>query len=167
LIIFSICLLLAGISLAQEKPAKTIRGHIKVGKIIQTDEIEPEASAQATKDEKSRLYLLNCLTIGESGGEETISNCLKLADFSTIYFFTEVFALLKTQLRFHIFWLGPETIYFTSDWFTWEKNECSFFGVQIDPTEWKKGVYTVVWMAEIKDAGAGVGLKKQCIVRLY
>ena len=40
-------------------------------------------------------------------------------------------------------------------------------GVEIDPTEWKKGVYTIIWIAEITEAGSGVGLKKQCVVRFY
>jgi hypothetical protein len=119
------------------------------------------------KTDKPRIYILNCFTIGEEGGEETITNCLKLADFSTIQLWTEVFALLRTRLRLTILFLGPEYYVFTSDWFTWQKKECAFYGVTIDPIEWKKGVYTIVWFAESKESAGGVGMKKQCIVRFY
>ena len=167
LVILSLCLLLTGFTLAQEKPTKTIHTHFKAGKIIETEKNDSEASAQATKWEKPRIYILNCFTIGEEGGVETIGNCLKLADFTTIYFWTELFALLKTQLRLTIIFLGPEYFVYTSDWMTWEKHECAFYGVTIDPAEWKKGVYTIIWFAETKEATAGIGLKKQCIVRFY
>lgn len=167
LIFFTISLLFVGFSMAQEKPTKTIKVHFKSKKIIETAEIDPTASAQATKVEKSRLYLLSCFASSENGEGEIISNCIKLSDVSSIIFYAEAFALLNTQVRFSIIWLGPETVAFEGEWDTWNKNESALLGVEIVPTEWKKGVYTVIWIAEIKEAGAGVGLQKQCIVRFY
>lgn len=163
-VIFTVCLLLTGFTTAQEKPTKTFRSHYKFGKITAE---EPSAFLQAKKVERPRIYLLSCFASAEND-EETFSNCIELSEVSSIYLYTEVFALLKTNVRFHIAFIGPETIILSSEeFFEWKKNECSFFVAELVPEEWKPGVYTVVWIAEIKEPGGGVGLKKQCVVRFY
>ncbi len=166
-IIFTVCLLLTGFTTAQENLNKTIQFHYKYGKIIDEEPPEPSAFLQAKKVERPRIYLLSCFASG-GNGEETFSNCIDLSEVSSIYLYTEVFALLKTNVRFHIAFIGPETIILSSEeFFEWKKNECSFFVAEIVPEEWEPGVYTIVWIAEIKEAGGGVGLKKQCVVKFY
>ena len=166
-VIFTVFLLLAGFATAQEKPAKTSQFHYKFGKIIDEEPSEPLAFLQLKKIDTSRLYLMSCFASGENG-VETFSNCIDLSEVSSIYLYTEVFALRKTNVRFHIAFIGLETIILSSEeFFEWKKNECSFFVAELIPGEWKPGVYTIVWIAEIEEVGGGVGLKKQCIVRFY
>jgi len=143
---------------------KEVREYYKFGKIIVEEQQAPDLFAQA-KGDKQRLVLLTCYASAENG-TETFSNCIKLSEASSINYWLEIFALLKTKVRFHFAWTGPEYYTHTTDWFDWNKNESSFLIVSTN-TDWKKGIYTIDIIAEIKEVGSGMGLRKKCVAKLF
>ena len=143
---------------------KEIREYYKFGKIIAEEQRSPDLFAQA-KGDKQRLVLMTCYASAENG-TETFSNCIKLSEVSSINFWFEIFALLKTKMRFHLTWTGPEYYTHTTEWFEWNKNESSFLIVSTN-TDWIKGIYTVDIIAEIKEVGSGMGLRRQCVAKYF
>jgi hypothetical protein len=154
-------LLVIGFSQAQDKG---IREYYKFGKIIIEEQLDPNVFTQA-KGDKQRLVLMTCYASAENG-TETFSNCIKLSEVSSINFWLEIFALLKTKVRFHFTWTGPEYYTHTTDWFDWNKNESSFLIVSTN-TDWKKGIYTIDIIAETKEVGSGMGLRKKCVAKFF
>jgi hypothetical protein len=168
-ICFAICLLLIGALGAQDQPEenpKVIQENLTLKRILGPQNIWQDDtlfSTQATQGDRSRILMLTSYVTDDTG---EIMQCLDLLATEWISFFVEFTTIFNTDVRFHFIWTGPEFYYHVTDWYEARYNEYYYFSVDTN-TDWKKGVYKLVIMAEQWTKGGGAHSVHECNIKFY
>jgi len=122
------------------------------------------AGIQAKKGDKARALLLSATTWGKWPGEDDpwMSQVIPLAEV----FYADFTAVANTKVKFHFIFTGPEFWTYTDDeWYDAKSNVYDFFGL-ITNTDWKKGTYTLVIVAEPQTLSSGAECVAVCVFRI-
>lgn len=171
LLAIATCFFLIGVVAAQEQPQekalqKVIQENMGLKQIMGARDFfsdEPLLSTQATQGDRSRILMLTSYVTDETG---EIMHCLDLLSTNTISFFVEFTTIFNTDVRFHFIWTGPEFYSYSTDWYEAKYNEYYYFSVDTT-TEWKKGVYKLVIIAEQWTRGGGAHAVHECNLKFY
>ncbi len=145
------------------------------GKVIRTEHGtkqilagEELAGIQAIKGDKARALMLAATTWALFTGDETpwMSQVVSLAEVDELQFYVDYTAVAITKVKFHFIFTGPEFWTYTDDeWYDARALSYDFYGV-ITNTDWKKGTYTLVVVAEPQTVSSGAECVATCIFRL-
>jgi hypothetical protein len=174
LVILAILLIAPGFITAQDldaKPEKTIKSGVKPGKAFPVE--TGLMSVQVPKQDKARVVLLatSVWVYDAASDSEAMQHIIPAdADLATIY--VDFSAVLNTRVRFHVIFAGPE--YWAEDdddWYPAKYNTADYYEdnvywVSILPSEWKKGTYKLVIIAEQETVGSGAESVIECIFRI-
>ena len=169
LVLFLMLLLVAPVFLASQtatvKKGKVIRTEHGTRQILGGEEL---AGIQAKKGDKARAVMLSATTWATWPGEEDpyISQVVPLAEVEDIQFYADFTAVANTKIKLHFIFTGPEFWYYTDDeWYDAKTNSYDFFGL-ITNTDWKKGTYTLVIVAEPQTLSSGAECIAVCVFKL-
>lgn len=126
------------------------------------------AGIQAKKGDKARALLLSATAWALFTGETDpfISQVINLAEVDELQFYVDFTAVANTKVKFYFIFTGPEFWSYTDDeWYDAKSNSYDFFGL-ITTTDWKKGTYTLVVVAEQESLGSGAECVAMCVFRL-
>ncbi|MGB2908832.1 MAG: hypothetical protein WBB73_17175, partial [Candidatus Aminicenantaceae bacterium] len=130
-------------------------------------------SVNVPKQDKARVVLLatSIWVYDASSESEMMQHVFNLNDDgATIY--VDFSAILNTKVRFHVIFAGPEYyVYDDEFWFpakykTSDYFEENVYWVEILPSEWKKGTYKLVIIAEQETVGSGAESVFECTFRI-
>ena len=106
---------------------------------------------------------------GQNGRERKIlgyHRSFPLADVEDIQFYADYTAVANTKIKLHFIFTGPEFWTYTDDeWYDAKANSYDFFGL-ITNTDWKKGTYTLVIIAEPQTLSSGAECVAMCVFKL-
>ena len=174
LIILAILLIAPGLMTAQDfdaQPEKTIKTGIRPGKAYPIE--SGSMSVQALKQDKARVVLMGTSIFAHflSIDEWYMQHIIPVNQVDILEIDVDFSAVLNTKIKFHIIFSGPEYYaYDDPDSYPAKYNTASYedniFWVQIDPSEWKKGTYKIVVIAEQETVGSGAESVITCIYRI-
>lgn len=144
---------------------KVIRTEHGIRQILAGEEL---AGIQAKKSDKARAVLLSATTWALFTGDEEpfMSQVVPLAKVDEIHFYADYTAVANTKVKFHFTFTGPEFWTYTDDeWYDAKANSYDFFGI-ITTTDWKKGTYTLVIVAEPQTLSSGAECVAICKFKL-
>jgi hypothetical protein len=147
---------------AQNKVKRTIHG---TRKVLEEGEL---AGIQAKKGDKARALLLAATAWALFTGDTDpfISQVIDLAEVDELQFYVDFTAVANTKVKFHFIFTGPEFWTYTDDeWYDAKSNSYDFYGL-ITTTDWKKGTYTLVVVAEPQTLSSGAECVAMCVFRL-
>jgi len=170
--IFSVlvlCLLLAGLSTAQE-----IAFEQKV-RLIETfdegqDVMDPYASPQLAAQDKQRAVLLTTYIIVNKGGKYELENSFKLSEVDWVSFNCQVLSLVKTKAKIHLFLLGPGSgvSIYPGEENKFKKNSLYEVSFTLEgSTPLKTGTYKAFVILELQQKGSAVGAREEMTFRIY
>jgi hypothetical protein len=174
LIILAILLIAPSLVTAQDfdaKPEKTIKTGVRPGKAYPMD--TGLMSIQVPKQDKARVVLMasSVWVYDEASDSEAMQHIFpQNSDGAIIY--VDYSAVLNTKVRFHVIFAGPEYyVYDDEEWFPAKYNTSDYFEnniywVTFLPSEWKKGTYKLVIIAEQETLGSGAESVIECIFRI-
>ncbi|MCJ7681370.1 MAG: hypothetical protein MUP70_11630 [Candidatus Aminicenantes bacterium] len=125
-----------------------------------TDYILPNVSG---KDRPKIVLFTSYLT------DETneIMQYASIAGSSQFKFYIEYSALYATEVRFHYTWTGPEYKTFTTGWYQANVNTYYWLSVAENASNYVKGTYSLIIVAEQKKAGGGDDCVTTSVFKLY
>ena len=174
LVILAVLLIVPAMVTAQEldaKPGKTIKSGIKPGKAFPVD--TGLMSVQVPKQDKARVVLLasSVWVYDAASDSEAMQHIIPInSDEAIIYI--DFSAVLSTKVRFHVIFAGPEYFVFDdTEWYNAKYNTADYFEdnvywVSIIPSQWKKGTYKLVIIAEQETVGSGAESVIECVIRI-
>ena len=174
LVILAILLIAPGFITAQDldaKPEKTIKSGIRPGKAFPVE--TGLMSVQVPKQDKARVVLLaaSVWVYDAAADSESMQHLIpENADEAIIYI--DYSAVLNTRVRFHVIFAGPEYwVWDDEDWYTAKYKTADYYEenvywVSIIPSQWKKGTYKLVIIAEQETVGSGAESVIECIIRI-
>jgi hypothetical protein len=174
LVILAILLIIPALAVAQEldaKPEKTIKSGVKPGKAFPKE--TGLMSVQVPKQDKARVVLLasSVWVYDAASDSEAMQHIIPVnADAAIIYI--DFSAVLNTRVKFHVIFAGPEYwVYDEEEWYnakykTADYYEDNVYWVSFIPSEWKKGTYKLVIIAEQETVGSGAESVIECIIRI-
>ena len=160
-----LCLLAVGFLSAQDV-GKDVKETLGLKKSIKSDQNSTDQftlSAQALQRDKPRVLLLTSYVTDDYGD---IMHCLKLNSTETISFWIEFTALAATDVKFHFIWTGPEFYWHETDWYSVKYNDYYYLSVDTN-TDWLKGTYKLIIIAEQSVKGSGTQAMTECHLKLY
>lgn len=163
--VLTLCLLAIGFLNAQDV-GKGIKETLGTKKSMKSDEATSDqfsAAVQAPQKDKPRVLLLTSYVTDDYG---EIMQCLKLNSTETISFWIEFTALVATDVKFHFIWTGPEFYWHETDWYSVKFNDYYYLSVDTN-TDWLKGTYKLIIIAEQGVKGSGTQAMTECNLRLY
>jgi len=161
----TLCLLTIGFLSAQDA-GKGIKESMGVKKSLRLDEFASDqllATIQAPQKDTPRVLLLTSYITDDYG---EIMHCLKLNSTETISFWIEFTALAPTDVKFHFIWTGPEFYWHETDWYSVKYNDYYYLSVDTN-TDWLKGTYKLIIIAEQGVKGSGTQAMSECHLKLY
>jgi hypothetical protein len=161
----------AQIARVDAKP-KTIKAGIRPGKAFVSE--EPLFSTQAVKADKARVILMGASIFVYFNAQDAweMQHIVPANQSDTMEIDVDFSAVLNTKVKFHVIFSGPEYyVYDDEDWYpakykTADYLEQNVFFIQIDPTEWVKGTYKLVVVAEQQTLGSGAESVIECLFRI-
>jgi hypothetical protein len=153
------------------KPERTMKSGVRPGKAYPVD--SGLMSVQVPKQDKARVVLLatSIWVYDASDDSETMQHIIpQNSDEAIIY--VDFSAVLNTRVKFHVIFAGPEYwVYDDEEWFpakykTSDYYEENVYWVSIIPSQWKKGTYKLVIIAEQETLGSGAESVFECIFRI-
>ena len=165
IMIIIICFSLVVMLSAQDK-TKITREKLKVKKNIPSEKYETESFSydfQPSMGDTSRILMLTSYVTNDYG---EIMHCLDLTSTEYISFWIEFTAIFETDVKFHFIWTGPEFYYYETDWYEVYYNDYYYFGVDTN-TNWKRGVYKLIIIAEQGMTAGGAHAVMECNVKFY
>jgi hypothetical protein len=163
--VLMLCVLTAGFLSAQNN-GKSIKETLATKKSIKSDDFLSDqfsASIQAPQKDSPRVLLLTSYVTDDYG---EIMHCLKLNSTETISFWIEFTALAVTDVKFHFIWTGPEFYWHETDWYSVKYNDYYYLSVDTN-TDWRKGTYKLIIIAEQSVKGSGSQAMTECNLKLY
>ena len=163
--VLALCLLAIGFLNAQDS-GKGIKETLGTKKAIKTDDAISDqfsATVQAPQKDSPRVLLLTSYVTDDYG---EIMHCLKLNSTETISFWIEFTALAPTDVKFHFIWTGPEFYWHETDWYSVKYNDYYYLSVDTN-TDWLKGTYKLIIIAEQGVKGSGSQAMTECNLKLY
>ena len=163
MIILAILIIAPALVLAQDveaKPEKTFQSGVRPGIAIPME--SGLMSVNVPKQDKARVVLLAASVWpydAASDSEQMQHIFSQNTDGATIY--VDFSAVLNTDVRFHVIFAGPEYfVYDDEEWFPAKYKSSDYFEdnvywVTFIPSEWKKGTYKLVVIAEQETVGSG------------
>jgi hypothetical protein len=163
MILLAILIVAPALMLAQDveaKPQKTIQSGVRPGVAIPID--SGHLSVNVPKQDKARVVVLaaSVWPYDAATDIEAMQHIFSQnADAATIY--VDFSAVLNTKVKFHVIWAGPEYyVYDEEQWLPAKYKSSDYFEdnvywVTFFPSEWKKGTYKVVVIAEQETVGSG------------
>ena len=148
---------------AAAQDTKFIRESGGVKAILDLEDPEPFGSIQATKNERSKVIILE--TWVDSDSPEW-GSLIKLSESTYVDFLITFTSLSATNTRFHLIWNGPETYSHTTKWYSAKYRRINDVLLTFN-TNWKKGIYRLCVFAEPAGGGGGLGSKYETIVWFY
>jgi hypothetical protein len=152
--------------------SKTIKAGIRPGKAFITE--EPLLTTQAVKADKARVILMGTSIFVYFNAQDAweMQHIVPAGQSDTMEIDVDFSAVLNTRVKFHVIFSGPEYyVYDDEDWYpakykTANYLEQNVFYIQIDPTEWVKGTYKLVVVAEQETLGSGAESVIECLFRI-
>jgi hypothetical protein len=163
--VLALCLLLVGFLNAQDSE-KGIKETLGTKKSLHMDNAVSDqfrAAIQAPQKDTPRVLLLTSYVTDDYG---EIMHCLKLNSTETISFWVEFTALAPTDVKFHFIWTGPEFYWHETDWYSVRYNDYYYLSVDTN-TDWLKGTYKLIIIAEQGIKGSGTQAVTQCHIQFY
>ncbi len=163
--VLALCLLAMGYLNAQDA-GKGIKETLGTKKSVKSDDAISDqflATVQAPKKDSPRVLLLTSYVTDDYG---EIMHCLKLNSTETISFWIEFTALAATDVKFHFIWTGPEFYWHETDWYSVKYNDYYYLSVDTN-TDWLKGTYKLIIIAEQGVKGSGTQAMMECNLKLY
>ncbi len=176
LVILAILLIAPGFITAQDldaKPEKTIKSGIQPGKAFPVE--TGLMSVQVPKQDKARVVLLAASVWAYEASDDSYGmlHVIPRDEVDEVDIYVDFSAVLNTRVKFHTILAGPE--YYVIDDDNWYNakyktsdyvEENTYYVTLLVPTEWKKGTYKVIFIAEQETTGSGADSVIECVFRL-
>jgi hypothetical protein len=162
-VVLVILFIVPGLMLAQDieaKPQKTFQSGVRPGVAYPID--RGHMTVNVPKQDKARVVLLaaSVWPYDAATDSEAMQHIFKQnVDAATIY--VDFSAVLNTKVKFHVIFAGPEYfVYDEEEWLPAKYKSSDYFEdnvywVSFIPSEWKKGTYKIVIIAEQETLGSG------------
>jgi hypothetical protein len=130
-------------------------------------------STQAAKIDKTRAVLMGITVWGYFSSFEDwdLRYIFPKNDVDEIEIDVDFTAVLNTKVKFHLFFTGPEFLYYTDDkWYNAKYKSADYFEDNVYyqsffTDEFKKGTYKLVVIAEQETPGSGAQTVAECIFK--
>ena len=158
-----ICLLSLCIGLSAEQ--LPLKSWIETRGVIEADTpFAPPMEIQAA-GEKSLFLITETYSFDENS--DPLGGFIKINNTGEVYFAADLMALANQKVRFTFFWIGPEILSYTSDWYTLKKKEWNYVTAGGARNLWSKGVYKMIVCAESNKSQSGSTMVAECTVWFY
>ena len=133
-------------------------------RIVEVLEEETGMSTQILKADKPRVQVLDVYPVPD---DIAPIRWIKAVDYDYLNFYVEFTAVFNSNVRFHFIWTGPEFYSFTTDWISATYKVFGFYYLISYMSDWKKGTYSLVVVAEQKIPGSGAECLGETVFRIF
>ena len=174
-ILLGIMLVGAGFVTAQDLRSvsgKSIRSGVRQGKAYLLE--NSPVSIQAKRVDKPGAVLLGASLFVHFVNDDVweMQHIIPVNQSDEVEIDVDFAGVYNSNVKFHVIFSGPEYyVYDDEDWYfakyaTANYLEQNVFYITIDPSEWKKGTYKLVVIAEQETEGSGAESVIECVFRL-
>ncbi len=175
LILLGVLLVVPGIVFSQglrSVSGKTIQSGVRQGKTFLLE--ESDVSIQALRVDKPGVVLMGASLFAHLVNDDIweMQHIVPVNQSDEVEIDVDFAGVYNSNVKFHVIFSGPEYYaYDDEDWYlakysTSNYLEQNVFYITIDPSEWKKGTYKLVVVAEQETAGSGAESVIECVFRL-
>ncbi len=151
---------------------KTIQSGVRQGKAFLLE--DNDVSTQALRVDKPGVVLMGTSLFVHFVNDDIweMQHIVPVNRSDEVEIDVDFAGVFNSNVKFHVFFSGPEYYaYDDEDWYfakysTANYLEQNVFYITIDPSEWKKGTYKLVVVAEQETAGSGAESVIECVFRL-
>jgi hypothetical protein len=151
---------------------KTIQSGVRQGKAYMLE--DSSVSIQAMRVDKPGAVLMGTSLFVHFVNDDVweMQHIIPVNQSDLVEIDVDFAGVFNSNIKFHVIFSGPEYyVYDDEDWYLAKYSTANYleqnvFYITIDPSEWKKGTYKLVVIAEQETEGSGAESVIECVFRL-